>query len=212
MEEDNPSCPLGAGLEETEESPLADVQERENRGERYGTPGDGMEAEVEEENLGHQYEPMRQEGNETGQRRHQSVPGLLGIFLEQEQRAEECLAADLRIHKGKKQNQCSKSGESSGNAAEFPADITWHPCLACGKLFSCITGLRLHQIVHAQAGYQCEECGVNFNCQSSLTAHRKGHTGGKPYRCLVCGKTFMLSSNQTVHQRTCGEEKTPVKV
>ncbi|NWQ99768.1 ZN211 protein, partial [Paradoxornis webbianus] len=53
----------------------------------------------------------------------------------------------------------------------------------------------------------------SFSQKSTLTAHRRSHTGERPYECGECGRSFSRSSSLTAHQRShtgerphqCGE-------
>nr|XP_034963886.1 zinc finger protein 208-like [Zootoca vivipara] len=75
-------------------------------------------------------------------------------------------------------------------------------CLVCGKIFSQKSDLTAHRRTHTgEKPYKCLECGKSFNRSSNLTSHQRIHTGEKPYKCLDCGKSFRESANFTSHQR-----------
>ncbi|KAK3929296.1 B-cell lymphoma/leukemia 11B [Frankliniella fusca] len=47
----------------------------------------------------------------------------------------------------------------------------------------------------------CEFCGKKFRFQSSLIAHRRVHTGEKPYKCSVCDHTCAQQSKLKRHMK-----------
>ncbi|NXH69630.1 ZNF22 protein, partial [Hydrobates tethys] len=53
----------------------------------------------------------------------------------------------------------------------------------------------------------CHECGKSFGQSTDLIAHRRTHTGEKPYKCHECGKSFGQSTDLIAHRRTHTGEK-----
>ncbi|KAK7080820.1 hypothetical protein SK128_020997, partial [Halocaridina rubra] len=49
--------------------------------------------------------------------------------------------------------------------------------------------------------WQCNECGKQCTTKHSLIAHRRLHTGEKPYKCTVCEKRFNTLSELKTHTR-----------
>ncbi|KAF3704439.1 Zinc finger protein 596 [Channa argus] len=81
-----------------------------------------------------------------------------------------------------------------------------HVCVVCGKTFSRVGNLRIHQ--HSHRGvkpYGCIQCGKPFSHGGDLKKHKRVHTGEKPYYCNQCGKSFSRGENlkrhQKIHQR-----------
>ena len=52
---------------------------------------------------------------------------------------------------------------------------------------------------------KCEFCGKTFKNVCNLTAHRRSHTGEKPYRCRLCSYSCAQSSKLTRHMKIHGQ-------
>ncbi|XP_062829525.1 zinc finger protein 391 [Anolis carolinensis] len=163
------------------------------------SPGENTHQE-NEETLINQKGPKEKEGNQTERLRNKSVHSQGETPIQPEKQ---------RV---RRRNVCPGFGKSFSHRS----DLNWrahidekpYKCLECGKNFSQIPHLRLHQRIHTgEKPYKCSICGKSFHRSFILTAHQRMHKGEKPYSCSECGKRFYDRSHLISHQRTHTGEK-----
>ena len=74
-------------------------------------------------------------------------------------------------------------------------------CGKCGKLFSSITYLKQHELVHSNVKkFKCHICDESFKRKDHLKDHGLAHSGVRDFICGICDKTFKHKSHCTRHE------------
>ncbi|KAG5849551.1 hypothetical protein ANANG_G00112150 [Anguilla anguilla] len=75
-------------------------------------------------------------------------------------------------------------------------------CAQCGKRFSDSSNHRRHQSVHTrERPFSCTQCERSFSHHYQLKVHQRVHTGDRPFCCVHCGKKFGERSFLKMHQQ-----------
>ncbi|XP_023717673.1 protein suppressor of hairy wing isoform X1 [Cryptotermes secundus] len=90
-----------------------------------------------------------------------------------------------------------------------PSSFKGHECKICGKVLKFKKSLLQHVSSHSGGSdtFLCDNCGKAFRTNNALEAHKRIHTGEKPYECDVCGKAFGRRTGLSIHMSVHTGEK-----
>ena len=117
-----------------------------------------------------------------------------------------CKAMDLSIRGVGVSSEVEVSSTRDSSAVGPARRRKIHKCdfPDCSKIYTKSSHLKAHKRTHTgEKPYECawEGCNWKFARSDELTRHFRKHTGAKPFRCHLCSRQFSRSDHLSLHMK-----------
>ncbi|XP_015585423.1 zinc finger protein 2-like [Cephus cinctus] len=108
---------------------------------------------------------------------------------------------------------CGSTFEKSEEIQEHGRDqCSKFPCDICGSLLPTANSLNAHKRRHSGLRpYVCNICGKSYTQSSHMWTHKRFHMGVKPYACQYCDQRFTIKPDLADHTRKKHTRERPFK-
>lgn len=113
------------------------------------------------------------------------------------------------VHEKQRPEICTQCGKGFSTRTQLKTHTTQvhtnlkpYPCSFCDKAFSSQSNRIVHEQIHSNEKFSCEQCDYTTNTVFNLRRHLIKHQDIYKYTCATCGQQFKTSVSLNLHQYT----------